>query len=137
MKRNRTEQNEKPTRRGRKPQTEQPVIETPVVEPAPEPKVEEPAIIAEPVEAPKVEEPNPEPKVFFCLCGCKERLVTAKNPRKQVLFRMGHDARLHGKLNQILKAKLDKSAIPEEARQNVDRIGFLKKHPELLALFQS
>ena len=122
MKRNRTEQNEKPTRRGRKPQTEQPVIETPVVEPAPEPKVEE---------------PNPEPKVFFCLCGCKERLVTAKNPRKQVLFRMGHDARLHGKLNQILKAKLDKSAIPEEARQNVDRIGFLKKHPELLALFQS
>ena len=65
-----------------------------------------------------------------CCCGCGESVPTKR------LFKIGHDGRLHGLLIRILKGKASADQIPQEARQNIDRIGFIQKHPELREAFK-
>ena len=70
-----------------------------------------------------------------CLCGCGEQLVRHRNPDRQRLFKPGHDARLKSVAAAVIAGEVSGDTIPLAAKVLRDRIGFLKRRPELRKAF--
>ncbi len=71
-----------------------------------------------------------------CLCGCGGELVRHKNPIRQKLFIVGHDARLKSTAAKVIRGELPRTAISNTTRELRNRIGFLRTRPELIAAFE-
>jgi hypothetical protein len=70
-----------------------------------------------------------------CCCGCDQRLEVAKNPERQTLFKIGHDAALKSILRKVLRGEVARESIPQAARANLARIKFVQANPELKKAF--
>jgi hypothetical protein len=70
-----------------------------------------------------------------CCCGCDTRLPVAKNEKRQRLFCQGHDGRLHSLLKKVLRGEASRQDIPQAARANLTRIGFIQRDRELKKAF--
>jgi len=70
-----------------------------------------------------------------CCCGCDQRLEVAKNPDRQTLFKIGHDAALKSMLRKVLSGEVPRESIPQAARANLARIKFIQANPELKKAF--
>ena len=70
-----------------------------------------------------------------CCCGCDQRLEVAKNPERQTLFKIGHDAALKSILRKVLSGEVPRESIPQAARANLARIKFIQANPEFKKAF--
>jgi hypothetical protein len=69
-----------------------------------------------------------------CLC-CGALLTKSTSAKTQRLFKQGHDSRLKALAAQVIRGEAPASHIPVIARWMRNRIGFLKKRPELMLAF--